>query len=64
MKLAEAMRKTMRENDAAEAARIADFCRFRLDWNYPKLCAEWSRVAGCEPADVEALMQEADSLES
>lgn len=64
MKLAEAMRQALRRHDAAEAGRIADFCRFRLGWNHTTLCREWARVSGSSVAEVDGLLYDADAVES
>lgn len=64
MKLSEKMRQVTQHQDAYEAGKVADFCRFKLGWNHPKMLAEWSRVTGAEPADIDGLLYEADELES
>ena len=64
MRLAEAMKRAVAEDDAVEFGMIADFCRYKLGWKYDKLVAETCRVAGCEPAVVDGLLHEADEIES
>jgi hypothetical protein len=64
MKLGEAMRQALATRNAREFGRIADFCRHRLGWNHDKLLSEAHRVTGADPADVDALLYEADTLET
>ena len=62
MTLREAIEKAIRNQDAAAAGGVADFCRFRMGLDYQETAALVQRVCPeANPASWEALLYEADT---
>jgi len=60
MNLKEAIEKAVRERNPILAGRVADFCWFRLGWNYQKTFDEVFAITGIDLPAWDELLYEAD----
>ena len=60
VKLSEAMKKAVKENDSDMAGNIADFCRFKLMWDYNKTFEQFNKYTGITKAAFDELLYESE----
>lgn len=48
------------ENDPKEVSKIADFCRFKLGWNYSQTVSIWIKGTGKTQEDYDEIIYEAE----
>ena len=54
------MEKAVKERNPIMAAKISDFCRDRLRWNYNRLFEEVHKITGIELPEWDELLYRAD----